>query len=63
MSGKDYMEALGRIAFTAYREYTCGLTHDDKPMPEWDDLGPRIQGAWQVAARAAMRAALRPGGN
>ena len=29
-------------------------THDDQPMPTWDELDVAIQSAWVMAARAAI---------
>jgi hypothetical protein len=48
--------ALGRVAFDAYGETTGGLTHDGRPIPQWEDLGEAVQQAWIAAATAVIRA-------
>jgi hypothetical protein len=39
-----------RAAYAAYGAVTGHRTHDDRPMPAWDDLGEHIQAAWTCAA-------------
>jgi hypothetical protein len=46
---------LGQVAFEAYKQFVQGQTYDAKPIPEWDDLGPKIKDAWRVAAVAVLR--------
>jgi hypothetical protein len=41
---------LARIAYAAYGDSTDHRTHDDRPMPDWDALGDRVQKAWVAAA-------------
>lgn len=41
---------LARIAYAAYGDSTNYRTHDDRPMPDWDALGDRVQKAWTAAA-------------
>lgn len=55
---------LAKVAFTAYGRATGGKTHDGKPIPAWEDLGPTVQTAWEVAAEAIARKVLglRPQG-
>ncbi|SMF87242.1 hypothetical protein SAMN02745830_07245 [Streptomyces sp. Amel2xC10] len=46
---------LARTAFAAYSESTGGLTHDGRPIPEWEALGEHVQQAWTAAATAVFR--------
>ena len=43
---------LAKVAYEAYGESTGHRTHDDRPMPSWDELGDRVQLAWIEAAGA-----------
>ena len=43
---------LGQVAYEAYATETAWRTFDDRQMPSWDDLGERIQRAWEAAAQA-----------
>ena len=45
----------GRIAFNAYVKSKNGRTHDDKPIPIWDDLPLDVQTAWSDAAEAVSQ--------
>lgn len=49
---------LAKTAYAAYGEATGGLTHDDRTMPAWDDLGDRVRGAWTAAAGTIALEAL-----
>lgn len=44
--------SLGVIAYEAYGDSVDWKTFDGRPMPEWSDLGERIQQAWVDAALA-----------
>lgn len=46
-------KTLGRIAFEAYAKSKQGVTYDNKPIPEWGNLGSDVQIAWEAAAWAA----------
>lgn len=52
------LRALAKTAYRAYGGATGGKNYRGHPMPAWDDLGPTIQTAWEVAAEAVARAAL-----
>jgi hypothetical protein len=52
--------ALGRTGYEAYADFTEGKTFDGRDMPNWDDLGSRIQSAWAMAAGAIYHAVLTP---
>lgn len=43
---------LAQYAYAAYGASTQFRTHDNRPMPEWEDLGDRVQQAWTAAASA-----------
>jgi len=45
---------LGLLAYLAYSEAVGGTTHDDRPMPAWEDLGEQVQGGWIAAAAAVV---------
>lgn len=46
---------LGLLAYEAYKDSTKGKTFDGRDMPEWADLGNKIQKAWEDAARAVQK--------
>ncbi len=50
-------EQLARDGYTAYGEATGGKNYRGEPMPAWEDLGEKIQGAWMAAAGAMTRKA------
>ncbi|MFI6249060.1 hypothetical protein [Streptomyces sp. NPDC051016] len=56
---------LARTAFAAYGKATGGKNVRGDAIPAWDDLGPTVQTAWEVAAEAVARRVLglsrRPG--
>ncbi|MFJ9114493.1 hypothetical protein ACIRJO_02975 [Streptomyces sp. NPDC102394] len=52
---------LAKAAYAAYGGATGGKNFRGEPMPEWEDLGPKIQTAWEVAAEAVARQILRNG--
>lgn len=41
-----------RAAYEAYGAATGQLTHDDRPLPAWEDLSDRTRAAWTCAAGA-----------
>jgi hypothetical protein len=45
-------EELAQIAYRAYGESTDFLNFRGEPMPDWGNLGDRIQTAWILAAQA-----------
>lgn len=47
------IKSLGQIAFEAYKDWVSGQTYDNKPIPAWDSLTPRIRDAWEAGAAAA----------
>lgn len=47
-----------RLAKLAYRAHNRALGVE-ADMPAWDDLPPRVRTAWEVAAEAIWRTALR----
>lgn len=53
------MSDLAKIAYRAYATSTGGKTFDGRDMPDWDDLGDRVQAAWTAAAEA-VRVAVAP---
>lgn len=50
---------LAKAAYAAYGGATGHKNYRGEPMPAWDDLGPTIQTAWEVAAEAIARRILR----
>jgi len=40
----------GQQSYEAYADATGGKTHDGRDMPDWSDLGDKIQAAWIAAA-------------
>lgn len=50
---------MGQIAYEAYKEFTGGKTFDGRDMPEWKDLGDKIQRAWEAAADAVVHGYTR----
>jgi hypothetical protein len=49
---------LAQYAYAAYGASTNNRTHDDRSMPDWDDLGDRVQQAWIAAAAAVAQAVI-----
>ncbi len=47
-------EALAKAAYEAYGQSTGGLNYQGLPMPEWADLGDKIQAAWRAASAAVV---------
>jgi hypothetical protein len=45
---------IARVAYAAYGDTVDHKNFRGDPMPEWDDLPPRIQDAWRAAANAAL---------
>lgn len=43
-------ETLAKQAYHAYGEVTDFKNYQGLPMPDWNDLTPTIQQAWQAAA-------------
>jgi hypothetical protein len=50
-----YKRDLGQVAFEAYAKNKGGKTYDNKPIPEWDNVGPDVKRAWQAAAQAVEK--------
>jgi hypothetical protein len=57
MSHPSTME-LAKVAYAAYGESTNYRTHDDRPMPDWAELGDSVQQAWIAAAAAVAQAVI-----
>lgn len=49
----------GERAFNAYRHIVGNLTHDGRPIPQWNDLTETIRNAWEAAATSSTKAAER----
>lgn len=49
---------LAMLAYHAYGETTDHKNFRGEPMPEWSDLGDRIQAAW-IAAVTAVASRVR----
>lgn len=50
---------LAEIAYNAYAGSTGGKTWDGRDMPDWGDLGEKVQTAWATATNAACDAFMR----
>lgn len=48
----------GKLGYEAYAKSTGGKTFDGRDMPSWNELGPKIQGAWVAAGEAVAFATL-----
>ncbi|MCL6733280.1 hypothetical protein [Streptomyces neyagawaensis] len=57
MSHPSSME-LAQYAYAAYGAATHYRTHDGRQMPEWEELGDRIQQAWVAAAAAVAQVVI-----
>lgn len=53
---------LGQLAYKAYGAAVHGRSVRGEPLPPWAELGRNVQNAWEVAAEAVARKALRLGG-
>lgn len=49
--------ALAQSAYLAYGAVTDHKNYQGLPMPQWDDLTPKIKAAWVSATESTMRAA------
>jgi hypothetical protein len=47
--------AIAAAAYEAYGQVTDHKNYQQLPMPEWEQLPPRIQEAWQEAVKEAVR--------
>jgi hypothetical protein len=47
-------QKLAEIAFNAYRNNADQLTHDNRPIPEWDNVGDAVQSNWRASVRAVF---------
>lgn len=46
--------SVAKKSYEAYGWYVGHKNHAGDPMPTWEGLPPKIQEAWNVAARAAI---------
>lgn len=53
----DRQELLGKINYAGYGK-SAVTTHDDKPLPAWEDLSFKTKNAWIEGAQSVVRAAL-----
>jgi hypothetical protein len=51
---KEEMNLLARQAYYAYGSVTDFKNFQGNPMPEWEQLPPKIQEAWGAASRYAF---------
>jgi hypothetical protein len=51
---EDNILDLARNAYTAYGRVTGFKNYRGDPMPDFEDLGPTIQRAWQAAVRDVL---------
>lgn len=49
---ENELQRLGEIGYRGYADATGGVTWDNRPMPTWGELPPRIRDAWAAAARS-----------
>lgn len=55
MSISQELEELAKTGYHAYGEFTDFKNYQGLPMPAWEDLPGKIQGAWLAAAEAMFR--------
>lgn len=48
--------SLGQIAYDAFGEHQAWLNYAGQQMPSWPSVRPDIKTAWEVSARAVIRA-------
>ena len=51
----DRITQLGKLAYQAYAAAVGGRSVTGAVLPPWEELGDRIQTAWEVAAEAVRR--------
>lgn len=51
----DRIATLGKLAYTAYAAAVGGRSVTGAVLPPWEELGDRIQTAWETAAEAVRR--------
>ena len=49
---RDIDNSLAMVAYHAYGSVTDHKNYQGLPMPEWDELPPKIQDAWRAAVAA-----------
>lgn len=54
---------LSKLAYAAYGAVTDFKNYQGLPMPEWDNLPPKIQEAWQAAVSVVSDSVLNVKGN
>ena len=48
------IEKLAIYMFEAYNEQAGGLTWDGKPIPDWVNIGEKVQNNWKASAKIAI---------
>lgn len=49
-------KSIGQINFEAYAAALDNRTYDDKPIPQWSALPPKVQAGWERGAEAVIEA-------
>jgi hypothetical protein len=50
------MEELAKKTFEAYRAEVKNKTHDNKPIPDWENLTDTVRAGWLAAATFSFSA-------
>lgn len=53
MNGKTF-EDLAGAGYKAYCKQAGGMTFDNKPLPEWSQIGENRQACWIAAAKEVV---------
>lgn len=56
----DEQLIMAKLAYGAYGQTTGFKNFQGNPMPNWDDLGETIQGAWIAAADSIYNYLMGP---
>lgn len=51
MKPDSYFLPFAESAFNAYGDKAGWKTFDDRPMPQWDDVGEVVQARWVAAVK------------
>ncbi len=57
---EDDQIIMAKLAYAAYGQTTDFKNFLGNPMPAWDELGDKIQGAWVAAANAVNNYLMGP---
>jgi hypothetical protein len=49
------VEELAKVAFDAYSKAVGGRNVQGLPIPEWEEVGPKVQDGWKAAVIESIK--------